>query len=134
MKRFCFPKSMKLVAGRQFRAVLARRRRFDSDMLLLYTAPNDLDYPRLGVSAAKSCGSAVDRSRAKRLVREAFRQCRHEIASGTDYLVIVRPVKSAGRPRSWTTGEVVRAFMGLAAAAGKIPGRRSNRHREGDCG
>jgi ribonuclease P protein component len=130
LKRFSFPKCRRLVTGGQFRTVLARRRRFESELFFLYVAANGLGYPRLGVSAGKSFGPAAARNRAKRLVREAFRLCQDEISPGTDYLVVVRPpVKSALEPVDWTLGAVKYAFLSLAEAAGKL----ANRPRRGDC-
>jgi ribonuclease P protein component len=49
-------------------------RRFSSRNFVLRASANDLHYPRLGIIAGrKSAPRAVDRNRAKRLVREAFR-------------------------------------------------------------
>jgi ribonuclease P protein component len=41
---------------------------------------------RLGIAATKKLGGSVQRNRAKRLIREAFR--RNKIASGFDVVVI----------------------------------------------
>jgi len=56
-------------------------------LLVLHALENDLGYPRLGVSIGKSCGNAVTRNRLKRLLREAFRQNKHLITPGFDYVV-----------------------------------------------
>jgi ribonuclease P protein component len=44
----------------------------------------------LGVVASRKIGNAVQRNRAKRLVREAFRATRDLFAPGLDIVVIVR--------------------------------------------
>jgi ribonuclease P protein component len=81
-----FPKASRLATNSQFRFVLAKRLSARDELLLLYARENGLDYPRLGISIGKSCGNAVVRNRLKRLLREAFRQNKHSIAPGFDYV------------------------------------------------
>lgn len=53
----------------------------------LFALPNHLEQGRLGVAATRKFGSAVDRNRAKRLVREIFR--RHSrLTAGFDVVVV----------------------------------------------
>ena len=89
MKRFSFPKNKRLASNKQFKAVLSHRKAAGNGLLRLYVAPNNLDYPRLGISVRKSCGNAVARNRLKRLLREAFRQSQEQIPAGFDYLVMI---------------------------------------------
>jgi ribonuclease P protein component len=84
---FAFPKSSRLLANSQFKIVLARHLSARDDLLVLRARENTCGYPRLGVSIGKSCGTAVIRNRLKRLLREAFRQNRHLIPAGFDYVV-----------------------------------------------
>ena len=46
--------------------------------------------PRLGITASRRVGNAVQRNRAKRLLREAFRCVRAGLPAGLDLVVIVR--------------------------------------------
>jgi len=89
MKRFSFPKKKRLVSNSQFKAVLANGRRRSNGVLTLYFAPNNLEYPRLGVSIGKSSGNAVVRNRLKRLIRETFRKNQHQIPAGFDYVLMI---------------------------------------------
>jgi len=59
--------------------------------LVLYIRRNDCGYSRLGVSVGKSCGCAVVRNHAKRLLREAWRLYQGQIPAGFDYLLMISP-------------------------------------------
>jgi ribonuclease P protein component len=89
LKQFSFPKTKRLVSGRQFEAVLGRRLFASTGVLLLYMAENTCGYPRLGISVGKGCGGAVIRNRLKRILREAFRQSQGQIPQCFDYVLIV---------------------------------------------
>ena len=89
MRCFSFPKSKRLVRGRQFKDVLDRGLRISDRVLTLYMAQNDCGYPRLGVSVGKFWGNAVMRNRLKRLLREAFRQSHDQIPAGFDYVLMI---------------------------------------------
>ena len=111
MKRFSFPKKMRLASNRQFKAVLAQRRRFSDGLLTLYVAANDCGYPRLGVSVGKSHGNAVVRNRMKRLLREAFRQSQHQIPQDYDYVLMLDPQRTSDKPPTFE--QVKTSFLAL---------------------
>ena len=46
--------------------------------------------PRLGVVTSKKIGGAVQRSRARRLLRETFRQHQHEFAQPVELVLVAR--------------------------------------------
>jgi ribonuclease P protein component len=49
-------------------------RRRHAALAILYFAPNQLEHPRLGITASRKVGSAVVRHRLKRRIREIYRQ------------------------------------------------------------
>ena len=53
---------------------------------MLFVAANNLSVGRLGIAATRKLGGAVERNRAKRLIREVFR--RNKIAPGFDVVVV----------------------------------------------
>ena len=127
MKLFSFPKTKRLVTNSRFRAVLARRVCAADELLTVYVAENDCDYPRLGVSVGKACGNAVTRNRLKRLIREAFRQNQYQLTSCLDYLVMISPrwakktKDSKKNAQNLKLDQISASFLTLAAkAAGKI--------------
>ena len=54
--------------------------------LTLFTLSNGLPVGRLGIAATRKLGGAVERNRAKRLIREVFRH--NNIAPGFDVVVV----------------------------------------------
>jgi ribonuclease P protein component len=63
--------------------------------------PSADDRPRFGFVAGKGVGSAVDRNRAKRLLREAARVCERAVALDWDLVLIARkPLAGTGQPEA----------------------------------
>ncbi len=121
------PKNRRLASNRQFKAVLDHGRRATDGLLVLYMAPNDCGYPRLGVSVGKSLGNAVVRNRVKRLLREAFRQSQDRIPQAFDYVLMISPsilrrwkhANNDGKARAALTFQRAReSFLALAGRAG----------------
>jgi ribonuclease P protein component len=125
MKRSSFPKKRRLASNRQFKAVLDQGRRVGNRLLVLYAAPNQYGYPRLGISVGKSSGKAVVRNRLKRLLREAFRLSQDRIPQGFDYVLMISPPLSrrlrdpqegAEVLASLTSRQVQESFLALIEA------------------
>ena len=89
--RHAFPKSLHLRKPAEFSAVYDARVRESRGPLLVYALPNALGHPRVGLSTSRKVGTAVRRNRIRRLLREAFRLMQHDLPSGYDLVVVVRP-------------------------------------------
>lgn len=85
-----FPKSMRLLRSDEFDAVFAAKRSCADKRLVVFTLPNGLARPRLGLVVSRKVGGAVVRNRWKRLLREAFRLSQDELPA-VDIVCLPRP-------------------------------------------
>ncbi len=103
--RLTFPRSRRLTHARQFEAVYAGKVQRASGPLAVHGLPNRLAHCRIGLSVGRRVGTAVERNRAKRILREAFRLIQHKLpggggmgaqegkgGAGLDLVLVVRPV------------------------------------------
>ena len=64
-----------LRASSEFQRVYRTGKRYEGSLMTAFVLPNHLSENRLGVTASrKALGNAVERNRAKRLLKETFRQ------------------------------------------------------------
>ncbi len=64
--------------------------------MAVFAVTNEVRIARLGISVGKAYGSAVQRNRIKRLIREAFRQVKHKLPTGVDFIIV--PRKQSAEP------------------------------------
>jgi ribonuclease P protein component len=69
-----FSRAVRLWSHAEFQIVQRRGRRVSARFVTLVGQPNDHGRDRLGIIASRRIGSAVMRNRAKRRLREIFRQ------------------------------------------------------------
>jgi ribonuclease P protein component len=70
----------------EFQQVYERGTRIHSSYYTVFILPGERPVGRLGIAATRKLGGAVQRNRAKRLIREIFR--RNKIAQGFDVVVV----------------------------------------------
>jgi len=96
-KRLRLRRQMRLQHQRDFARVREQGQRLALGCLIANWHPlPDSATPKLGVVTSKRIGNAVARSRARRLLRESFRQHQHEFSQPVE-LVLVARASIAGR-------------------------------------
>jgi ribonuclease P protein component len=81
-----FRPSQRILRHADFQEIYKQGARAHGRYFTLFVRPNQLIRGRLGVAATKKLGGAVQRNRAKRLIREIFRH--NDIAPGYDVVVV----------------------------------------------
>jgi ribonuclease P protein component len=77
-----FQRGRRMRRPAEFKRTYAGGKRFADEFFTANARPNDLTWPRLGMSiAARIVRRAVDRNRVRRLIRESFRMHRQELPS-----------------------------------------------------
>jgi ribonuclease P protein component len=124
------PKRRRLSRSAEFERVYRQGRSKANRYLVLYAFPREgddvpsaeADGPRLGLSVSKRVGGAVDRSKVKRVLREAFWTEAERLPPGSDYVVVARPdsrdlAEREGMPGVRTAlAELVDAMSGAKAS------------------
>jgi len=82
-----FPRTYRLTARRQFVEVYKRGRKTRRSAFTVFGLANDLEYCRLGLTVTRRIGNAVKRNRIKRVMRDAFRRHREELAAPMDLVL-----------------------------------------------
>lgn len=89
MGDFSFKKNERLVKRPEFEKVMAEGKKKRVERLcIIFSIPNELGRKRLGIIASKKIGNAVARNRAKRRIREIYRQIKHRMEPSLDIVVI----------------------------------------------
>ena len=100
---------------REFDRVFREGRAFEFREISVRALPNGLPHPRLGLCVGKRHGNAVRRNRIKRLLREAYRLNRHELAVPCDLVIVPR-----ASWRELTLAAIEPAFREALSRIGKV--------------
>ncbi len=91
-----FPKASRLLHRRQFQRIARQHQSLAGEWILIEKRYRSNAAPstptRLGITVTRRYGKAHERNRFKRLIREAFRQCRHRLPLALE--INIRPRQS----------------------------------------
>ena len=110
-----------------FLSVQARGERSHGRHLVVIVAHGATAIARIGVTASKKVGKAVQRNRAKRLIRDAFRKLRAQLPPHIDMVVIARASileLGAEQVRADLATAIDRSLRGLQQRRGRGRGGR----------
>ena len=127
------PQRRRLSRSAEFERVYRQGRSKGNRFLVLYVFPRAEDEPnatenatdegpRLGLSVSRRVGGAVERTRVKRLLREAFWVEAERLPEDSDYVVVARPEAGPLAERDGMAGvraalaELVDGFGGRESA------------------
>lgn len=95
---------------------------------LLYAMPNGRSYNRLGITAGKKVGGAVQRNRAKRMIRAAYSACELSMPIGLDLVIVARHTLTEESSSILTKALATRGLHHLEGVHdGSIPCETKNR-------
>ena len=84
-------RKFRLTRSTDFKRVRRTGKSYAHPFVVLVIQTSEVPRVRVGVTAGRSVGGAVQRNRAKRLLREAMRPLLPELLPGRDFILIARP-------------------------------------------
>jgi ribonuclease P protein component len=91
MKTYGLGKEEKLLKSIEFKGALSRGSGSRTEHFTILICPNNLMQRRMGITASRKVGSAAQRNRVKRLLREFFRLNKLWLPPSSDIVFIAKP-------------------------------------------
>ncbi|GBD35195.1 Ribonuclease P protein component [bacterium HR36] len=110
-KQFGLSRRERLRADADFDRLFQLRQTSSDASLVVFAAPNQLSWARVGLAVARKWGKAHVRNRIHRLLREAFRLSKPQIPTGYDYILLPRKIEGL------TLRQLLQSVPRLAARA-----------------
>lgn len=76
--------------SKDFSRIYARGKSVGDRYVVLFFLKNGLDYNRTAFLASKKVGNSVQRNRARRLMRQCWREHSEKLPQGYDFIIIAR--------------------------------------------
>jgi len=85
-----FGKQNRVLSRQIFRRVYEQGHKFRAAYFTAFVLPNSEQRSRVGITATRKTGNAVERNRSRRLVREVFRKNKWRVPPGVDIVINVK--------------------------------------------
>ena len=109
-------KIISLRRNQDFRRIYAKGKYFPSDSMVTYVLKNRLNSLRLGITTSKKIGNAVQRNRARRIIRAAYMTLKSKLSGGLDIVFVAR--KKAVEIKSQDIAKDMRRQLGKLGLLG----------------
>ncbi len=106
---YAFRKEERICHRSDFLRIFQKGAKYQSVHFRASICPNNLSYRRLGITVGKQVGSAVERNRLKRLIREFFRLNRDTLPGSSDLVIVAR--EGAAGLSYWQVAEELKGMM-----------------------
>ena len=83
-------KIVSITRNNDFRRAYSKGKSFVSPLVVCYVRKNRLRKTRIGITTSKKVGGAVQRNRARRVIREAYRHLSPSVLPGFDLVFVAR--------------------------------------------
>ena len=83
-------KLVPICRNNDFRRIYARGKSYVSPLVVVYALKNRTKNVRVGITTSKKVGNAVQRTRSRRVIREAFRALAPRVRPGFDLVLVAR--------------------------------------------
>lgn len=94
--------------NKDFLTLYKRGKYIVSKVAVVYYRKNKMPFNRLGITAGKKIGNAVCRNRAKRIIRQAYRENEINMPIGYDFVIVARVVTGSGTVKSTQISEFLK--------------------------
>lgn len=105
-----------ITRNKEFSRAYAKGKSFVHPKLVLYVAKNRVGQTRVGLTATKKVGCAVQRNRARRVIRAALYETLPYDVGSYDLIFVAR-----GQTARCKSGEIRQAAQQLLKKAGLVP-------------
>jgi ribonuclease P protein component len=114
-------KTLSIKNDYEFRRVYKRGRSFVNTALVIYILKNRCGINRVGITTSRKIGNAVERNRARRIIREAYWQIEDKLPVGYDFVFVART-----RTRSLKTQSLLRVMSGIFVSAKLLTDKKTH--------